>query len=186
METTNEIWKNIPGYENYRVSSIGRVRSDYIISGRWNKLVRRKYPMILRQDISHDGYLRVSLSKNGKPKHFMVHRLVAMAFIPNPDNLPEINHKDENTQNNVVSNLEWCTRKHNANYGTLPQRESEWGLNHPAKSIPVQQLYEGEVIAEFPSINEAVRQTGISEKGIGRCCMGKQETSGGFKWRYKN
>ncbi len=182
----SEVWKQIPDYDNYQVSSIGRVRSDYYVSGRWNKTVRREQPLILRQELSRDGYLRVSLSKNKIQKHFAVHRLVAMAFIPNPLNYPEINHKDENTQNNCVENLEWCTRKYNANFGTLRQRESEWNINHPSKSKPVIQMTVcGEILAIFPSAREAERQTGARNECIIRCCKGKQETSLGYKWKYK-
>ena len=180
----DEIWKKIDGYENYQVSNFGRVRSDYTY-GRWGK-VMRKSPMILRQDQTKDGYLRVTLCKGHTQKHFAVHRLVAMAFIPNPNNLPEINHRDENSENNFVKNLEWCSRSYNANFGTLRQRESEWGTNHPKKSKPVIQMnQDGYFVAEYPSINEAVRQTNISERGIGRCCKGKAQTSGGYKWKYK-
>lgn len=180
-------WKTIPikGYEGYKVSNTGKVRSD-IIRSRWGGFRKRKHPLELKQDITHDGYCRVTLNAGNISKHFAVHRLVALAFIPNPSNLPEINHKDEDTRNNHVDNLEWCSRKYNANFGTLPQREKSWSTNHPSKSKPVIQLsVNGDFIAEFPSINEAVRQTSVSERGIGRCCMGKAATSGGYKWKYK-
>lgn len=182
----SEAWKQIPGYENYRVSSTGKVCSDYYISGRWGKTIKRKEPLMLSQDLTHDGYYRVTLSKNKVQKHFSVHRLVALVFIPNPQNLPEVNHKDENTRNNNVENLEWCSRKYNANYGTLPQRESKWNTNHPKKSKTVvkMSLY-GEILAEYPSIKEAARKHGIGDECIVRCCKGKQETSAGFKWKYK-
>lgn len=142
---------------------------------------------MLCQELTHDGYYRVTLSKGKAQKHFSVHRLVAIAFIPNPQNHSEVNHKDENTRNNNVENLEWCSREYNANYGTLPRRESNSNTNHPKKSKPVVKMsIDGEILAEYPSINEAVRQTGISERGIGRCCMGKALTSGGFIWKYKD
>lgn len=182
----NEIWKPIAGYEGYFVSSFGRVRSDDYISGRWKKRVKRKKPLLLSQELTHDGYLRVVLSREKSSKHFSVHRLVAAAFIPNPNNYPEVNHKDENSQNNCVENLEWCTRKYNANYGTLPSRESEWNINHPKKSKPVcQYSLDGVFIEEFPSINEASRRYGICGECISRCCMGRQSTSAGFKWKFK-
>lgn len=101
-----EEWKTIDNYEDlYMVSTLGKVKS-------------LKHNRVLRPNIKHDGYMFVILCKNGKVKPFRVHRLVAQAFIPNPDNLPEVNHKDENKVNNTVENLEWCTSSYNINYGT--------------------------------------------------------------------
>lgn len=157
-----------------------------IIISEGGGVVKRKKPLILHQELSPDGYFRVSLCMENRLKHFSVHRLVATAFIPNPQNLPEVNHKDENSKNNCVDNLEWCSRKYNANYGTLPQRESDWNTNHPKKSKAVVKMsLDGEILAEYPSINEASRQHGIGSECISRCCMGKQETSGGFRWKHK-
>ena len=108
----NEIWKNIAGYEGlYEVSSFGRVRS-----------LRFGKTKILKPGKNKKGYLRVSLCKNGKQKTFFVHRLVAQAFLENPQNLPQINHKDENKQNNRLENLEWCSCDYNNNYGTRNER----------------------------------------------------------------
>lgn len=105
-----EIWKPISGYENpYKISNLGNV-----ISLRNNRFL--KHHMIKK------GYLFVQLSKDGKSRNYLVHRLVAGAFIDNPNNLPEINHKDENPSNNVVFNLEWCTHKYNMNYNNLGKR----------------------------------------------------------------
>lgn len=114
-----EIWKDIPNFEGlYQVSNLGNVRvlDRYVNSAiRNNDKVKRK-GKILKQ-YNKRGYLQVSLIKNYKRYYFTVHRLVAMAFLPNPDNLPQINHKDENPLNNNLSNLEWCTAKYNCNYG---------------------------------------------------------------------
>ncbi len=105
-----EIWKDIEGYEGlYQVSNLGDVRSLKYAGG--NKV------KILKQG-NVNGYKRVSLHKNNKQKNYFVHRLVAMTFIPNPNNLPLVNHKDENKTNNSVDNLEWCTQKYNINYGS--------------------------------------------------------------------
>jgi hypothetical protein len=109
---TEEIWKPVVGYEGlYEVSNMGRVR----------KLVR--VPM--KPKAEKYGYQRIGLYKDGKHKQFLVHRLVAEAFIDNPNDLPIINHKDECPSNNAVENLEWCTYKYNANYGTALKRKSE-------------------------------------------------------------
>ena len=115
-----EVWKDIVGYENlYQISNLGNVKSveKYVNSClKHNTKIKRKEKMLKQYNKS--GYLQVALSKNGIKMFFLVHRLVAQAFIPNPNNLPQINHKDENKQNNNINNLEWCDRKYNCNYGT--------------------------------------------------------------------
>ena len=112
-----EEWRDIEGYEGlYQISNLGRVKS----------FPRPTTPGgILKINKRKDGYCSVMLCKNGKTKRFSVHRLVAQAFIPNPNNLPIINHKDENPSKNIVDNLEWCDYEYNNNYGTLPKRLSE-------------------------------------------------------------
>lgn len=115
----NEIWKDIEGYEGlYQVSNLGRVRSVDRIGGRGRRFNGR----ILKPKVKTGGYLLVNFSKEGKRKMFSVHRLVAQAFIPNPEGLPQINHKDENPSNNRVENLEWCDGKYNCNYGIRNER----------------------------------------------------------------
>lgn len=113
-----EIWKDIKGYEGlYQISNLGRVKSlNYKRTG---------IEEILKSKKMRNGYLRITLNKNGKYKTFAVHRLVAEAFINNPNNLPEVNHKDEDKQNNCVWNLEYCDRRYNVNYGTRNKRVSE-------------------------------------------------------------
>ena len=114
----DEIWKDKKNYEgHYQVSNFGRVKSI--------KFGKEK---ILKQSIRH-GYYCVVLSKNGILKNYFVHRLVAEAFIDNPDNLPQVNHKDECKTNNIVSNLEWCDRKYNINYGTRTEKCSKKCIN---------------------------------------------------------
>ena len=113
-----EIWKDIPGYENlYQVSSYGNVRS---LNYR-NKHITHNLKLYLDKY----GYYRVDLHKNGKIEKWLVSRLVATVFIPNPHNLPQVNHKDEDSKNNRVENLEWCTAKYNVNYGTRNERCSK-------------------------------------------------------------
>lgn len=105
-----EIWRDIPGYEGlYEVSSYGSVRN--LVTGK-----------LIKSSLKKDGYSRVCLSKNGLRKCMNIHRLVAQAFIPNPDCFPQVNHKDENKANNRVDNLEWCTSKYNVNYGSAQKR----------------------------------------------------------------
>ena len=118
-----EIWRPIKGYENlYEISSRGRIKSvDRYVKGRYGNL-RFQKGGIRKTTCNSRGYPAIALCKDGKYKMFNIHRLVAKAFIPNPDNLPEINHKDENKENNCVDNLEWCTRKYNMNYGTTQYR----------------------------------------------------------------
>ena len=112
-----EIWKPVIGWETlYEVSNMGNVRS-----------LHYKQPYLMNPVIDAKGYKRVSFTKRNSKKYVRcgVHRLVAQAFIPNPDNLPEINHKDEDKLNNRVDNLEWCTHMYNNNYGTRNKRVSE-------------------------------------------------------------
>lgn len=190
-----EIWKDIKEYEGlYQVSNLGRVKS----LGRW---VYKEYrgkrwqgEKILKQIKNKFGYLRVYLYKNGKAKCYAIHRLVAQVFIPNPYNLPQVNHKDEDKTNNCVSNLEFCTNKFNANYGTRNERISEKlnGRHHTEEtkkklSKIVLQIDKNtnEVIAEFSSTIEAKRQLGYSTGHISSCCRGKIKTYKNFIWRYK-
>lgn len=111
-----EEWKDITGYEGlYQVSNLGRVRrSGKILKGGYN----------------NKGYHTINLCKNGISKSFFVHRLVAIAFIPNPNNFPIVNHKDENPKNNCVDNLEWCTKSYNATYGTAKERKAQTMFNN--------------------------------------------------------
>ena len=120
-----EIWKDIPNFEGYyKISNLGRIKS--VTRKAKVKILNNDYRTIKGQLISpaktRDGYLKVSLSKNHKRYYFKVHRLAAQAFIPNTNNYPCINHKDENKENNRVDNLEWCTVKYNCNYGTRNER----------------------------------------------------------------
>lgn len=168
-----EIWRDIEGYEGlYEVSNLGRVKA--LGNGKTKTHKIRK----LAKDKC--GYLFVTLSKNGIKKHYKVHRLVASAFITNPNNFPQVNHIDEDKTNNRVDNLEWCDAKYNANYGTaIERRVKKQKNNNRSKSVL---CVETTII--YPSISEAQRQTGFNEKGISLCCRKLQDKCGGFHWIY--
>ena len=173
MENTVEEWRDIAGYEGvYQVSNLGRVKS--LNYGRTGK------EKCLEPWGNGGGYLQVSLRNNGKKDTPSIHRLVACTFIPNPNNLPEVNHKDENKENNNVSNLEWCDAKYNTNYGTARERMLK-NMTGVHKLRPVLCI-ETDVI--YPSSSEASRQTGSSQGNITSCCQGKRKTSGGYHWKY--
>lgn len=183
-----EIWKAIEGYEGwYEVSSFGRVRSldRVIFNSDGRKRLWKGIIMKIRKD--RGGYLTCCLRKNSKCKLLKVHRLVAQTLIPNPDNLPQVNHKDEVKTNNHVDNLEWCDSKYNVNYGTAIQRRTETQLNSLKLSKPVLQIDKNsnEIITEYPSANEAARKLNINQGSISNCCNGNCKTYKGFKWKYK-
>lgn len=177
MET--ETWKPVKGYEDlYEASSIGRVKSlNYNHTG---------VEKILKQVKDKYGYLQVFLCRNGKVKHFLVHRLVAIAFLPNPEGFEQVNHRDEVKTNNCVSNLEWCTPKYNSNYGTHNERSAASRINHPDRSKPVEaSKYPDfrEICLRFPSTKEADRN-GYNHAAVSCCCNGCYHYEGNNK--YKN
>ena len=180
-----EIWKDIKGYEGYyQVSNLGRVKSL-----NYNHTSKEK---ILSPAINKKGYYVVSLSETT-----YVHKLVAETFLPNPDNLPCVNHKDENKQNNVVwinedgsidfekTNLEWCTYKYNINYGTSVKRASIKKINGKKAKTVLQYDLEGNLIKEWPSVNEIERTLGFRTGNICSCCNGCYKQAYGYIWKYK-
>ena len=181
-----EEWKEIEGYEDlYEVSSLGRVRSiEHFVErsdGRSNHIMGH----LMRQFPINSGYLQVHLHKNGVSKGFLVHRLVAMAFVPNPYSFPIVNHKDENRTNNVCSNLEWCDAFYNSNYGNCRTKLCEKKNRKNISKAVLQYDCDMNLIGEYPSTMEAFRATGIKAQTIGQCCLGRQKKSGGYIWRYK-
>lgn len=170
-----EIWKPVVGYEGlYEVSNWGRVKS-----------IKFGKEIILKQSKNKKtGRLHVVLCKNGILKTYSVHRLVAEAFIDNPNNYKEVNHKDENPQNNVVSNLEWCDAKYNCNYGTRNKRISEKMTNGKLSKSVLQYDLEGNFIKEWKSTAECGRN-GFCNHHVAACCRGERKTHKGFIWRYE-
>lgn len=128
----------------------------------------------------------VNISVNNKCKTYKVHRLVAAAFLENPQNLPQVNHKDENKMNNVVSNLEWCSSKYNNNYGTRIKRIVETRDNSESRHRMVVEQYtlEGEFINRFTSMCEASAKTGVHQGSISNVLKKKRKHAGGFIWKH--
>ncbi len=170
-----EMFKDIKGYEGlYQIGSNGTVKSFH-----------RNKEKLLKLNPVKDGYLCVFLFKNGKGKQHQVHRLVAQAFLDNPDNLPQVNHKNEIKTDNRVENLEWCDTKYNVNYGTAIRRRSEKRLNGAQSKTVCQYTLNGEFVAEYPSTREVERKLGFFQTGISSACLGKAKTYKGYKWKYK-
>lgn len=179
-----ELWKDIVGYEGrYQVSSFGRVRSVSRIVNRPRGTTRLVESKVLSLQKNKFGYLRILLiDKNHKAKTCSVHRLVALTFIPNPNNLPMVNHKDENKENNSVENLEWCDAAYNTSYGTAIQRRSE----KRRRKVEMIDKYSGKTLKVFNSVQEASNESGISRQLITDVCMKRPRkyTAGGYIWRY--
>ena len=162
----DEVWRDVKGYEGqYQVSNKGNVRSV----DRINHIGRRHSGRTLRSAYSADGYPQVALCKNGKMKTKYIHRLVAEAFIPNPNNSPQINHIDEVKDNNNVENLEWCTSKYNINHGTRNERVS--------KKVRAVNIKNGEVLT-FSSTSEAGRK-GHNQSAVAAACKGVYKSPNG-------
>lgn len=182
-----ESWEQINGFKNYEISSYGRVRSIQRIVNTWYGK-RKVNSKILKTQINK-GYEYVSIRDNAnKLCSKKVHRLVADAFIPNPNNLPCINHKDENKLNNRVDNLEWCTVNYNINYGSRITRASNTRKYYSLKSkAPVIQYdLNYNKLNRFISIREAERETGLDSSCISKCCKKKIKSYKNFIFRYEN
>lgn len=167
--------KNIKNYEGlYAVTEQGQV---------YNLQTKQ----FLKGGLDRYGYVRVTLTKDGVKKTHKVHRLVAEAYIPNPHDLPQVNHLDENKQNNCIENLQWVTAKENVNYGTRSKRAGE---NISKSLLNNEKLSKSIVCVEtgviYPSTREAERVTGIDHSAISKCCKGTRQTCGGYHWRFEN
>ena len=197
MNDNIEIWKPVVGYEGlYECSNLGNVRS---LNYRHTNTIKN-----LSLSLNKDGYVQVKLWKNCKGKVLAVHRLVAEAFVPNPNNKPQIDHINTDKTNNTVwlnedgsvnyekTNLRWVTKKENINNPLTIKHLSETKIgNENAKSIyraVLQYTKDGELIKEWASMNSAARELKINRSGICYCCNGRNrcKSYGGYVWRYKN
>ena len=193
-----EVWRPIKGYEGlYEVSNFGRVRSlDRFINGKngYQHIVKGR---ILSQRKMKTGYITVHLSKYGIDERLTVHRLVATAFIPNPLNLPQVNHRDEDKTNNSVWNLEWCTSEYNSNYGTHKEKLRIASTGRKMPRYGVEKVVEkiskpvaafnnnGEEVMRFKSAADANRiNKDLNYVSISAACNGRLQTYRGFIWRF--
>lgn len=180
------VWRAVKGYEGlYAVSNTGQVKSLF------------RYKKILKPNVMKRGYCTVELFKGGQSKRLLIHRLVAEAFIPNPDNLPQVNHIDENPMNNSSDNLEWCTAKYNMNYGegaktrhlkidyNTEKRKQIARENGKAKAVPVAQYEKGNKICVYDNAKIASNKTGVNHSHILDVANGKRKTAGGYVWMYE-
>lgn len=177
-----EIWRDVIGYEDlYKVSNLGNIKTLY----------PRKYGNILQKYINKEGYVFVRLNKNCKRTGLLLHRIVAKAFIPNPENKPQVNHIDGNKLNNNVDNLEWVTasenQKHSWNNNLMSNNTYiKFNNNHKGKCVLPLDL-DNNIINIYPSLTYASKLTGIKSSNISACCLNKPKykTAGGYIWKYQ-
>lgn len=181
-----EIWKKIDNFPNYMISNLGRVKS---LNYRGNT----KKEVLLTPYKNNEGYLGLNLWNNGKCKHYTIHRLVAQAFISNPENKPFIDHINTIRNDNRVENLRWVTSKENRNNpltlykirGDKSCHYGKFGILNNNHRIILQYTEDGVFIKEWGSTMDIHRELGIDNSSISKCCRGKYKTAGGFIWRYK-
>lgn len=181
-----EIWKDIDGYEGvYQISNLGNVKSlNYCGRG---------YAKNLTPKCNNSGRLWVELAFNGNKKPMLIHRLVAIAFIPNPNGYPQVNHMDENPKNNRVDNLEWCTGSYNIRYSLMlhPERTKIFrhrnrksGTPYKHKREVIQFSKSGDEICKFPNILTVCAENNWRSSHLVDCCNGKRKTAYGYIWRF--
>ena len=182
MDNIIEIWKDIEGYEGlYQVSNRGRVKS--LSRKVTNAMFSINEHFVKVVDNGH-GYKSVSLWKDNKGKHFYVHRLVALAFVPNSNGYKYINHKDEDKSNNDVSNLEWCTAKYNCNYGNHTKKlKKSYILNGNNRPIDVYDM-KGTFLKTFDCSNDVCRELNIGRRSLYSVCHGVVKSSKGYRFAF--
>lgn len=179
-----EVWKDIEDYKGYyQVSNKGRVKSLDRMVLRFKYCDLHIKERILKSALSNKGYVQYFLSKDGKRKTFKVHRLVAQAFLPNPEHKPEVNHIDGIKTNNQVDNLEWLTAKENM-LDAVKNGFLQKGKNHPRARGVVQMDILGNVLKKFDSIVDVKKKLKINCGNIVSVCKGNLKTAGGFGWAY--
>lgn len=176
-----EVWKSIKGYEDlYEISNYGRVKSLARLRKSKNGSLYKSKEKILKPQTLTKGYLGVRLYKDNKGETLKIHRLVYETFIGQIPKGYDVNHIDEDKTNNCVWNLNLMTKEENNAYGTRNKRIIE----KCGKQV-IQYTLEGQFVAEYPSIREAERQTGIKHQNISKCCYGDVKSAGGFIWKLK-
>ena len=186
IKLDGEEWRDVVGYEGYyMVSNFGRIVSSarYVSNNKGLRFISAK---LLSQNFNYAGYCKAILCKCSKNhKHELVHRIVAQAFIPNPENKPMVDHKDRNKANNCVSNLRWCTAKENMrNPNTILHcKEINSNRTYPKTFHPVVAMLDNVVIKQYKSIKEALSD-GHKSCGISNCCAGRDALYHGYKWMY--
>lgn len=166
---TTEIWRDAVGFPNYEVSNMGRVRNK-----------RTKMPM--SQRISKNGYCMITIKQCGKQHTTYAHRMVALAFLPKEDGKDCVNHKDENKQNNVAENLEWCTPAYNNQYGTHIERMTSTSRDRYGKRVRQIDVSSGKIVREYQSITHAAEMLGATHQAIMWGLAKPSHTACGYRW----
>ena len=189
----SEIWKDINGFEGYyQVSNLGRVKSierviEYLSYGK--KKTKKICEKIFKPQFNKSGYYMVNLSVNNMHYPKQIHRLVAEAFIPNPDNKPQVDHINTIRTDNRVENLRWCTQQENTDNPLSKAKHKEYysehiGSNHHCARKIIQFTADNELLDVYDCIKDASEKLNVDRAHISSCCSGKRKTAGGSRWKY--